>query len=61
MTSKIVEYHVAKDGANLGPYTEEVIEQCLKEGRLTKTDLILCPEKQEWVAIGSATLPNDVT
>ena len=55
MTTPLTQYHVAKDGANLGPYTEEVIEQCLKEGRLTKTDLILCPEKQEWVAIGSAT------
>lgn len=53
--NETTQYHVAKDGQTLGPYTEELIAQCLKEGRLTQADFVLNPEKQEWVTIASAT------
>ena len=49
------QYYVAKDGQTLGPYTEETISQCLREGRLAQADYVLHPEKQEWVSIATAT------
>ena len=49
------QYHVAKDGQTLGPYTEEAIAQCLREGRLSQVDYVLHPDKMEWVSISDAT------
>ena len=55
MSDTKAQYYVAKDGQTLGPYTEETIYQCLKEGRLAQADYVLHPEKQEWVSIATAT------
>ena len=58
MNSPTTQYYVAKDGQTLGPYTEETICQCLKEGRLAQGDYVLHPEKLEWVSIEAATFLN---
>jgi len=54
-----VNYYIAKDGKALGPFTESEIEERLRSGEITPTDLCAASGGTEWKPL-SEVLPNTV-
>jgi membrane protease subunit (stomatin/prohibitin family) len=53
-------YHVAKDGAALGPYTIDLLKQHASEGSLLQDTLVWSPSMSEWQAAGTVEELKDV-
>lgn len=59
MASNAVQYYVMVDGTQQGPYTQEVLQELLRTGRLSMSAQVWTPGVSGWMPLSSVVMQNE--